>query len=130
MLLAILHSQHGADWFYYIYHIRNIIRVTENVIYHIRRCLISDCFTSTKWPPDFARLINNCIIIYKNNSGMTVQPVYIPIILLPNILWQYFDVAFFLKRLKSTAANSVIDVNNEVKLTIQNWQVSHQTHWI
>jgi len=25
---------------------------------------------STKWPPDVARLINNCIIIYNNNSGI------------------------------------------------------------
>ena len=39
------------------------------------------------------------------------------IILLPNILWQYFDEAFLLKPLKSTAEYSVIDVNNEVKLT-------------
>ena len=86
MLLAILQSKHGADSFYYIYHIRKIIRVTENVIYHIWRCLILDCFTSTKWPPDFARLINNCIIIYNNNSGMTAKTMYITIILLPNIL--------------------------------------------
>jgi len=99
MLLAILHSQYGADYFYYIYHIRNFIRVTENVIYHIRRRLKLDCFTSTKWPPEFARLINNCIIIYNNNSGMTVKTVYISIILLPNILWHYFDVAFLLKPL-------------------------------
>jgi len=117
MLLAILQSQHGADKFYYIYHIRNIIRVTENVIYHIRRCIKWDCFTSTKWPPDFARLINNRNIIYNNNSGMTVKTVYITIILLPNILWHYFDAAFLLKPLKSTAAYSVIDVNNEVELT-------------
>jgi len=48
---------------------------------HIRRCLKLDCFTSTNWPPDFARLINTCIIIYNNNSGMTVKTVYIPIIL-------------------------------------------------
>ena len=53
---------------YYIYHIRNIIRVTENVINRIRRCLKLDCFRSTKWPPDLSRLINNCIIIYNNNS--------------------------------------------------------------
>jgi len=63
MLLAILHSKHGVDSFYYIYHIRHIIRVTENVICHIRRCLKLDCLTSTKWPPGFAQLINNCIII-------------------------------------------------------------------
>ena len=67
----------------------------------------------------FARLINNCIIIYNNNSGKTFKIVYIPIILLPNIIWQYFDAAFLLKPLKSTVAYSVIDVNNEVKLTIQ-----------
>jgi len=85
MLLTILQSQHGADYFYYIYHIRNIIRVTENVIYHIR-CLKLDCFTSTKWLPDFTQLINYCIIIYNNNSGMTVKTVYIQINLLPNIL--------------------------------------------
>ena len=68
-----------------------------------------------------ARLINNCIIIYNNNSAMTVKTVYmyIPNILLPNILWHYFDAAFLFKPLKSTAAYSVIDVNNEVKLTIQ-----------
>jgi len=54
--------------------------------------------------------------------------VYIPIILLTNILYHYFDEAFLLKPLKSTTAYSIIDVNNEVKLTI--WQVSHQTHWI
>ena len=86
----------------------------ENVIYHIRRC-----FMSTKWPPDFARLINNCIIIYNNNSGMTVKTVYIQTNVLPNILWHYCDAAFLLKPFKSTAAYSVIDVNNEVKLTIQ-----------
>ena len=50
---------------------------------------------------------------------MTVKTVYIPIILLPNILWHYVDAAFLLEPLKSTAAYSVIDVNNEVKLTIQ-----------
>ena len=50
---------------------------------------------------------------------MTVKTVYIPIILLPNILWHYFDAAFLLEPLKSTAAYSVIDVNYEVKLTIQ-----------
>ena len=55
----------------------------ENVIYHTRRCLKLDCFTSTKWPPDFAWLINNFIIIYHNYSGMTVKAVYIPIII-PN----------------------------------------------
>ena len=65
---------------------------------------------STKRPPDFARLINNCIIIYNNNSGKTVKTVYIPIILLPNILWHCFDAAFLLKSLKSTAAYSIIDV--------------------
>ena len=91
----------------------------ENVIYHIRRCLKLDCFTSTKWLPDFAWLINNCIIIYNSNSGMTVKTVYIPIILLPNILRHYFDAAFLLKPLKSTAAYTVINVNNEVKLKIQ-----------
>ena len=74
----------------------------ENVIYHIRRC-----FMSTKWPPDFARLINNCIIIYNNNSGMTVKTVYIPILLIQNILGHYFDATFLLKPLKSTAAYSV-----------------------
>ena len=86
MLLAILKSKHGADEFDYIYHIRNIIRVTENVIYHIRRCLKLDCFTPTKWPPDFARLNNNFIIIYNNYFGMTVKTEYIPNILVPNIL--------------------------------------------
>jgi len=44
--------------------------------------------------------------------------MYIPIILVPNILY-YFYEAFLLKTLKSTTAYSVIDVNNEVKLTIQ-----------
>jgi len=118
MLLAILQSKHGADYFYYIDHIRNIIRVTENVIYHIRRCPKLDCFTSTQWPPYFARFINNCIIIYNNNSVMTVKTVYIPIILLPNtsdtMLMQHFS-----SNLKSTAAHLVINVNNEAKLTIQ-----------
>ena len=90
MLLAILQSQHGAGSFYYIYHTRNIIRVKENVVYHIRRCLKLDCFTSTKWPPDFARLINNFIIIYHNNSRMTVKAVYIPNELL------YQTIAFLL----------------------------------
>ena len=42
---------------------------------------------------------------------MTVKTVYIPIILLPNILLHYFDEEFLLKPLKSTAAYSVIDVN-------------------
>ena len=50
---------------------------------------------------------------------MTVKTVYIPIDLLPNILRHYLDAAFLLKPLKSTAAYLVIDVNNEVKLTIQ-----------
>jgi len=59
------------------------------------------------------------IIIYKTNSGMMVKTLYIPIILVPNILWHYFDAAFLLKTLKSTAAYSVINVNNEMKLTIQ-----------
>jgi len=86
MLLAMLQSQHGADHFEYITHIRNNTRVTENVIYHIRICLNLDRFTSTQWPADCARLINNCIIIYNNNSGVTVKSVYIPIILLTNIL--------------------------------------------
>ena len=54
-----------------------------NCIWYIRRCLKLDCFTSTKRPPDFARLINNFIIIYHNYSGMTVKAVYIPIII-PN----------------------------------------------
>jgi len=67
-------------------------------------------FHITKWLSDFARLINNCIIIYNNNSGFTVKTVYIPIILLPNILWHYFDAAFLLQTLKSPAAYSVIDV--------------------
>ena len=75
---------------------------------------------STKWPPDYARLINNCVIIYNNNSGMTVKNVYIPIILLPNIVRHYFDAAFLLKPLKSTAAYSVIDVNNEDHVRIYN----------
>ena len=50
---------------------------------------------------------------------MTVKTVYIPNYFTPkiNILWQYFDEAFLLKPLKSTAEYSVIDVNNEVKLT-------------
>ena len=101
--------------YYAPYHIRNIIRVTENVIYHIRRCLKLDCFASTKWPPDLAWLINNCIIIFNNNSGMTIKTVYIPIILLPNILWHYFDAAFLLKPLKSTS-NSL----NIINLTLKN----------
>ena len=67
----------------------------------------------------FCSVIQLCIIIYNNNSGMTVKSVYIPISLLQNILWHYFDAALLLKPLKSTAAYSVIDVNNVVKLTIQ-----------
>ena len=50
---------------------------------------------------------------------MTVETLYVPIILHPNILWHYLDAAFLLKPLKSTSAYSVIGVNNEVKLTIQ-----------
>ena len=50
---------------------------------------------------------------------MTVKTVYIPIILIPKILSHYFDAAFLFKTLKSTAAHSVIDVNNEVKLSIK-----------
>ena len=50
---------------------------------------------------------------------MTFKTVYIPIMLLLNILWHYFDAAFLVNPLKSTEAYSVIDVNNEVKLTIQ-----------
>ena len=90
----------------------------ENVIYHIRKCLKLDCFTSTKWPPDFARLNNNFIIIYHYYFGMTFKTEYIPITLVSNILWHYFDAVFLLQNLKSTAAYSVIDANNEVKLTI------------
>ena len=101
-------------------HIRNSIHVSENVIYHIRRCLKLDCVMSTKWPPEYARFINNCVIIYNNNFGMTVKNVYIPIILLPNIVRHYFDAAFLLKPLKSTAAYSVIDVNNEDHVRIYN----------
>ena len=70
-----------------------------NCIWYIRRCLKLDCFTSTKRPPDFARLINNFIIIYHNYSGMTVKTVYIPIILVHNILWHYFDPAIFSSKL-------------------------------
>ena len=54
-------------YFYRIYHMRNNIHVTENIIYHIRRCLKLDCFRSKYC----ARLINTYIIIYNNNSGMT-----------------------------------------------------------
>ena len=50
---------------------------------------------------------------------MTVKTVYIPIILIPKILLHYFDAAFLFKTLKSTAAHSVIDVNNVVKLSIK-----------
>jgi len=50
---------------------------------------------------------------------MTVKPGYIPTILLPHIVCHYVDAAYLLKPLKSTAPYSVIDVNNEVKLTIQ-----------
>ena len=49
---------------------------------------------------------------------MTVKPVYIPTILLPHIVCHYVDAAFLLKPLKSTAPYSVIDVNNEVKLKL------------
>ena len=49
---------------------------------------------------------------------MTVKTVYIPISVLPNILLHYFDKAFLLNLLKSTTAYSVIDINNELKLTI------------
>jgi len=51
---------------------------------------------------------------------MTVTIVYIPTILLANILWHYFDAVFLLKPLKSTAAYSVIDVNNEDHVRIYN----------
>ena len=96
------------------YHTRHGIRhLPYKQMFKIRH------FTSTKWPPDFARLINHCIIIYNNNSGMTVKPVYIQIILLPNILWHFVDAAFLIKPLESTAAYSVFDVNKEVNLTIQ-----------
>ena len=50
---------------------------------------------------------------------MMVKTVYIAIILLLDIPCHYFDAAFLIKPLKSTAAYSVIDVNNEIKLTIQ-----------
>ena len=124
MLLAILQSQHGAEYFYYFYHICYLIRV----ICHIRRCLKLDCFTSTKWSPYFARLTNNCNIIYTNNSGMTVKTVYISTISLPNILWHYCVAVFRLNPLKSTAAYSGINVNNEVKLTIQKLARHHESH--
>ena len=71
-------------------------------------------FRATKWPPDFARLNSNCIIIYYNYFGMTVTTDYIPNILVPNILWHYFDAAFLLQTLKLTTAYSVIDVNNDL----------------
>ena len=48
---------------------------------------------------------------------MTVKTVCIPISLLPNNLWHYFNAAFLREPLKSTAVYWVIDVNNEVKLT-------------
>jgi len=83
-------------------------------------------FHVNKWPPDFTRLNNNFIIIYHTYFGVTVKTEYIPIILFPNILWHYFDAAFLLQTLKSTAAYLVIDVNNEVKLTIQKLA----GHWI
>ena len=84
MFLEILHY---AGLFHYINHIRNIIRVTENVICHIRRWMSkTKLFRATKWPPDFARLNSNCIIIYYNYFGMTVTTDYIPNILVPNIL--------------------------------------------
>ena len=57
-------------------------------------------FHVNKMAARFARLINHYIIIYNNNSGMTVKPVYIPIILLPNILWHFVDAAFLIKSLK------------------------------
>jgi len=131
MLLAKLQSKHGADEFYYIYHIRNIIRVTENVIYHIRRYQKLDCLTSTKWPPDFARLNNNFISIYHNYFGMSLNWIHTNYFS-PKYPLKYFDAAFLLQTLKSTAAYSVIDVNNEpeVKLTIQKLASLHHTHWI
>ena len=51
-------------------------------------------FHVNKMAARFCSVNQNCIIIYNNNSGMTIKTVYIPIILLPNILWQYFDAAF------------------------------------
>jgi len=50
----------------------------ENVIYHIRRCQKLDFFMSSKWLPDLVWLNNIFIIIYNNNSVMTV--------FVPNIL--------------------------------------------
>ena len=111
MLFAILQSQHGADYIYYTYHI----------------CYLR-LFHVNKMAARFDRLTHNCIIIYTNNAGMTVKNVYIPTILLPNILWQYFDAVFRLNPLKSTAAYSGIDVNNEVKLTIQKLARHHDSH--
>ena len=106
MLLAILQSQHGADYFYYIYHIRNFKLIMENVIYHIRRCLKLDCFMSTKWPPDCS--VNQQLYYYlQQKLGNEFKLC----------TYQLF-AAFLLQPLKSTEAYSVIDVNNEVKLTI------------
>ena len=59
MLLAILQSKHGADSFYYIYHIRKIIRVTENVIYHLVRCLKLDLFHVNKMAARFYSVIQD-----------------------------------------------------------------------
>ena len=87
--LTVVCKRGSVDFTGTVYHIRNNIRVTENVIYHIRRCLKLDRFTVSRQQNGrqiFSRLINSCMIIYNNNSGMTIKTVYIPILLPPNIL--------------------------------------------
>ena len=80
MLLAILHRKHDADYVYYIYHNCYKRYHSSHKERHLpyKESLKLDCFTSTKWPPDVARLIKIVIIIYHNYSGMTVKTVYLP----------------------------------------------------
>ena len=78
-----------------------------------------DCFTTTKWSPCLARLMNIFIFIYHNNSGMTLKLCAFQIILVPSTIRHYCDATFLFKIIKLTAAHSVINVNNKVKLTVQ-----------
>ena len=69
----------------------------------------------------------SCIIIYNNNSEMTVKTVYIHIILLPNILC--------LQHFSSNPLNQQQHIRSSMLTMRSHWQFrncqgSHQTHWI
>jgi len=86
-----------------------------NVISYIRRCLKLDCFTSTKWPADFARLINNCIIIYNNNYGMTVKTTYIP------IYYQISSDIILMQHFSSNLLNQQQHIRSSMETMRSNW---------